>query len=70
MLNAIKFLVGFSQHVFPEFSIKLYYWRKSLNLRFISWKNHLCHQKGDKKLHMTHYYGCFDFSRCCLDMSV
>ena len=28
-------------------------------IRFISWKNHLCHQKGDKKLHITHYYGNF-----------
>ena len=34
---------------------------KRQNFRFISWKNHLCHQKDDKKLHITHYYGYFDF---------
>ena len=28
-------------------------------------EKHLCHQKGDKKLHITQYYSYFDFSRCC-----
>ena len=56
MLNAIKFLVGSSQHVFPEISIKLYYCQERRNFRFISGKNNLRHQKGNKKLHVTHYY--------------
>ena len=34
---------------------------KRRNFIFISWKYHLCHQKGDKKLHIKHYYGYFDF---------
>ena len=44
---------------FPKFSIKLYYCQERRNFRFISKKNHLHYQKGNKKLHITHYYGYF-----------
>ena len=47
---------------FPKFSIKLYYCQKRQYFRFISTKNHLRYQKGNKKLHITHYYGYFQTS--------
>ena len=28
-------------------------------------KNHLCHWKGNKKLHITYYFGHFDFLSFC-----
>ena len=61
MLNAIKFLVGSSQHVFPEIFYKTILLKGEI-FRFISRKNHLRYQKGNKKLHITHYYGYFYFS--------
>ena len=64
MLNAIKFLVGRRQQVFP-FSIKLYYCQERRNFRSISRKNHLRYQKGNKKLQITHCYGYFYFSHFC-----
>ena len=67
MLNAIKFLVGSSQHVFPKFSIKLYYCQKRRNFKFAFRKNHLRYQKGNKKLHLTHYYSYFYFSHFCYE---
>ena len=50
---------------FPEFSIKLYYGQKVEISDLFLGNNHLCHQKGDKKLHIIHYYDYFDFSHCC-----
>ena len=63
MLNAIKFLVGSSQHVFPEIFYKtILLLRKAKFLDLFLKKNHLRYQKGNKKLHITHYYGYFYFS--------
>ena len=50
---------------FLNFPIKHYYCKKRGNFRFVYWKNNLCHQKVHKKLHITHYYGYFEFSNSC-----
>ena len=50
---------GLQPTLFPKFSIKLYHCQKRQNFRFISRKNQLRYQKGNKKLHINHYYGFF-----------
>ena len=45
-----KISCGHGQHVFPE--IFYYYCQERRNFRFISRKNHLSYQKGNKKLHI------------------
>ena len=69
MLNAIKFLVDSSQHVFPEVFYKTIVYiivKKGEILDLFQGKPTCVIKKvANKKLHIIHYYGYFYFSHFC-----